>query len=646
MNNYLRKKLGLPVEDHLSDIRNLETKFSENTPITLDKSVKDSTDSQINIKTINVGTLRKPNEKLTIYNETNKSYSLVETFQPKIVGNLFYSNKDYFIFLNGEVLNYYTNLNIDQNNPYDPLFSSFNRLPSRASSITVQSGVTGLFLGDRERFFALNNGFNKSQSFEFKNAQIEINGIFTPTDTILNGKKRYLNSTIPFPADIIWSNNPSGWVLRRSTIIGNTSPRATVQNLYFNSNTIPTGVWQLTGSGFGSAPTSKQLDFEGFFKIATTTQSYYKNKVYARSIISGGNQVLSGVGSTTGTLPIGASWVTYPHSYNIENFPAFRYDTALAFSKIDKISDIIVVSTGISNKKIVYVSPHQIENFDGFWSDLVPSNRQSITGNNGQTINRNIYTLKSGSLLSVTSSSYNFTGLGTYTMYVSGFSGLNKLFNFDQSILKQTVPLNQTNFYKLYEPVYPKNAFNTGTWNGIIPSGTPFSIETLRTKNSEIISPLITCHVLNSFTNIFPSGSGMFQSMITPKGKNFMGCGFFHGKKTVFSKNSIYEANYIAEKAAKKQARSKLFGYLWDIGFLKGNSKVKKITKLLGSKETIRYCLNYINPNDPLSCSYTGINKGVLNGVLTSAGIRLPDNTLVPNKQIHGQNIPWSGIKI
>ena len=44
--------------------------------------------------------------------------------------------------------------------------------------------------------------------------------------------------------------------------------------------------------------------------------------------------------------------------------------------------------------------------------------------------------------------------------------------------LKQNTPITGTAFYQMYSGLYTASKkFNKGTWDGIIPSGTPFSVE-------------------------------------------------------------------------------------------------------------------------------------------------------------------------
>jgi len=117
MNNFKRKKLGLSKKDYLKDIKKSEQKISTTTPISLDKSVKDfNAYSKIDLKTINIGTLRKPVEKLVAFdNETQAYYSieLKNTTAPKFY---FQETLKEFV-LNGFFLIYKSNFVIDQNNP-------------------------------------------------------------------------------------------------------------------------------------------------------------------------------------------------------------------------------------------------------------------------------------------------------------------------------------------------------------------------------------------------------------------------------------------------------------------------------------------------------------------------------------------------
>jgi hypothetical protein len=666
MNNFKRKKLGLSKKDYLADIRKSEQKISNSTPISLDKSIKDfNSYSKIDLKTINVGTLRKPVEKLVVFDNETQGYYPIE-IKNESTPQYYFQETLSEIVLNGQILSYQSNSSIDQNNPYDPLFASFNRLSSRATSITIQSGVTGISQGEQQKFFALSSGFTKSQNIIVSQSSLPISGIFVPNG-VINNKTRYVNSSNSIPVDMIWFQNnnfvsgisgfisvptQSGWVLRQRD-----QWRLNFRPLYvlLGNNTLPTGNnWQITGSsatsGSNPLPVSEEIELEGFFKLATTRISNGKNKIYS--------SVNGVVGNTSGNLPADNNWVTYPHSYNIQSYPALRYNSVITFENNgNKISDIIIVSTGISSKKIVYVSPHAIENFAGFWAELSSSSRSPITGSGGRIINsRNVYLLQSGNLTSVSSFDYIYTGLNYITKITSGSS--KRFYNFDAAQLKQQIPLKDTLFYKLYEPVYRKNTFNTGTWNGIIPSGTPFSIETVRLKNSEITTPNLNIYISNAFTLSSESGSGLYQYSENPSG--LLGSGIFYGYKVTASANNQYEASYLARRKASKQAKSRLYGYLWSRGITKGNAKVRKMIDLMGRLDLVknnpkggvgRYCKTYINPSDPMSCSYTGYagiplrdRPGLPTGISTRAGFRLTNNNLIEDTFISGQKVEWKKV--
>lgn len=658
MNRVTRRKLGLTQNDDAKKSADqVLEKLSDVTPISQDTAGKDYTSySTVNLKTINIGTLRKPIEKLAIYDESIQAYIPIEIKVTDSNPARYYSSVNYVINLNDEVANYSLDLNVDQSNPYDPLFANFDRLYSLEPITVKQSGVISTTVGDKQRFLNItSSNFGKSEIItvngaadNFVNPTLSLNGTFTPTNEIINGRTRYVNTLVPRPAYINYVSGLSGWILSQ---VGGAGGGSSAQiPLYFLPGTglYPEGTgWVRTGiqnvlSGNSPTPKSARQNFEGFFKLATTVQSRDKNRVYARPLGSTG----LAVGNTSGVLPSGNSWVTYPHSYGVESYPAYRYPVSLTFGQdFSGIQDLLIISTGRSSKNIVYVSPHSLEQFKGFWSELSSSSRVPKTGIGGRVLSsRPIYRLASGNLISITSKFENFTGLNFAMVSGVGGTGIIKdLYNYGSARLVQTVPLKDTYFYKLYEPVYKKNSIKTGTWDGIIPSGVPFQIEILRTKNSRLVSPLIQVHVHQTFLDITPTGSGNYQFIRPFNYENLAGLGKFEGYANKNSPVSLASANYISELQAKKQAKSKLRGYLWEKGLTVDNHKVRQTVKLFGTKVTPsgvdgessakpKYCLPYNNPSDPLSCSYTGVNRGIY-GIPTSAGLRLVDqnSTFIPN---------------
>ena len=550
--NYKRRKLGLGLIDK-SQVNKLRKDIEDLSPISFDKKSKEPlTYSNISLKNINIGTLRKPKQILTLTSEQDGQIKHIELpTNDRTQKNYFFAEGEFSIQTNGELLSYSIYNQINPNNPYDPIFSSFDRLRSAPEQTFVISGVTGTRIGDKELYFKLVTGF------------------------------------------------------------------------------------------------------DSFYKIATTRQSYNKNRIYATGI--GNSGIL--VSNTSGSLPSGASWVSYPHSYETRNFPAFRHDLVIV-PKITNVfnltgnptstgfKDLLIISTGIAEKHIVYVSPHQVEYFSGFWSEL--SGRPGLTqktGSNGQVIgSRDIYRLRSGNFISVSSEDTVFSGLSykrffnsTSGVFGTGVSGnidnsLIDFVNLEQVRLKQEVPISSTNFYKLYEPVYRINSIKTGTWNGIIPSGTPFQIETIRTKNGDYGSKTLEFDFYS--LNYFVSGTGIlsgngttYTHYVDDQSLENGLFGNFWSKQIASSDISSFRAEYIANRKAYNSCKAKLFGALWDKGFTKSNNKVRKIVKLFnsGSWPTASKCYEVITPTgNIIKCSESGI--------VTSAGIRLPNDTIIPTK--------------
>jgi hypothetical protein len=235
--------------------------------------------------------------------------------------------------------------------------------------------------------------------------------------------------------------------------------------------------------------------------------------------------------------------------------------------------------------------------------------------------------------------SIGLQGYQGYDMF-SGIPTLDSLYNVDQVKLQQSIPLKNTLFYKLYEPIYRKDSLNTGTWNGVIPSGTPFQIEILRTKNdthgidnnfqfnlySKNYFTLFSGYtVTESGVNEISSGvfeSGIHYNYILNEDTNEYLNGHFEGKATLYSEISSRTAEYLAQQSAYKKMRSKLLGALWDKGFTKTNSKVKKMVKLFNSGQYPNNLYRY----DIITESGNYIEGS---GILTSAGIRQSDGSII-----------------
>jgi hypothetical protein len=138
--------------------------------------------------------------------------------------------------------------------------------------------------------------------------------------------------------------------------------------------------------------------------------------------------------------------------------------------------------------------------------------------------------------------------------------------------LKQTTPIKDTWFYKLYSGIYTTGnggkTFNTGTWNGIIPSGTQLFIEYLSTSENP-------CGTTNEFLLVHDYyGSNSVQDVYI---KMIMMLQEYNTKKTFYSIsfNSLNEAFWKNKLKYRKFER---------------NSYIAKIRKFL--PEIVNYTAN------------------------------------------------------
>lgn len=120
--------------------------------------------------------------------------------------------------------------------------------------------------------------------------------------------------------------------------------------------------------------------------------------------------------------------------------------------------------------------------------------------------------------------------------------------------LKQTTPIKDTWFYRLYSGVYTTNngrkTFNTGTWNGIIPSGTQLFVEYLSTNENP-------CGTTNEFLLVHDHyGSNSVQDVYI---KMIMMSEPYNSKKTFYSTsfNSLNDAFWKNKLKYRKFQRNK-----------------------------------------------------------------------------------------
>lgn len=365
--------------------------------------------------------------------------------------------------------------------------------------------------------------------------------------------------------------------------------------------------------------------YKGFFKKAYTRQSKFKT-LWVASGTNASNLLTFGYGDgTTRSLPnIDWKFIPYPQTYGNNQFKEYEHDVIIV-PRVTNNSNLasgfmgtLVISTGY-NKDIVYVSPHSLKTFSGF--SFVSGALQTI----GTGEKRSIF-LHSGNFIGPDSVDHIFTGLSSVSIYTSGSEiGSFNYYNSEHVRLKQTTPLKDTAFYKLYEKIYKLDSFSTGTWNGIIPQGTPFSIEIVRGSSSVYGSQNINfdIYVKDYFVPENTYGSGLYTHVVTSESSKLGTHGTFYSTALEFSNKSANTAKYITATESFKKCRSKLIGCLWDRGFTKTNAKVRNVVKLFNSGvwPNRLYCEKLANGT--VVCE---------SGILTSAGVRKSDGSLLRNQ--------------
>ena len=744
MKNFLRKKLGLPIVDETL-VTKVEDKIQSLAPISLDQEQSEVRNTDQSFKTINVGNIKNPVYKIVAGIEGTDSYYSIQ--DPNI--KYYFGRSSYDYTFNGETYIYNPGFRpLDPENPFDPIFSSFNRLTSYPPRLIQSGKLTGIrsandlyscsltgpvgfpaickkrpaiyvtttknggdpnnswstysgngiansyFYGKLTQFNLssdqyITSGSNRKYTFgnyidsyywgTDANDQLDFIlfdksgelgygtgkwlGLSTSLyDTPLGFREitdmGYLNAydisyrnertphlnklvtlvcTLPsqnenFLPTISWSG------IARAQYVDSWESYRTASGIKVEVNTLKEKLLVET-TGFIYSQTQmggkeRYLNLNnnsftsgyGFYKIATTRESYDANHIYAR--LTG---VTLQVGNTSGITPSGYFKVTYPHSYFTKTFGALMHDAIIVPELTDNqnstvisgkiyasgIQDIIVISTGINEKKIVYVSPNTIIGFTGFWSEKFVSNRTPIkkvkTVSGAQVTgftDRAVYNLKSGTLISITSKNSLLPIKQDFAVSISG--NFVNYSNVPESMLKNTGNMTNNLYYKLYEPIYKPNAFNQ-SWNGIIPSGTPFQIEIIRTNSNVYGSNLrLGIYANNYFSNNVSEYSGQLVREYGVSGVQYGLFGVFEGNATIISRNSLKEASYYAENKAYKLLSSRINGALWDKGVSKQNSRANKIIKLFNGGSFPFKTYSYMKNNV----------KQYAIGIKTSAGIR------------------------
>lgn len=207
----------------------------------------------------------------------------------------------------------------------------------------------------------------------------------------------------------------------------------------------------------------------------------------------------------TGTTSLSNFYLSYPNTISTWNYNAYNIPLKITTFTDDivrqDLEGILLISTGIgAEERICYISPHKATT--GLFNTVIYNKKNILNTNPVQ------YTkIPSGILLKaivvgseyfsgdlfpsgvrpMTSGDMSYRHVYSYSGFMSNVDGFypknwNRLHTLNpyNSFLRQTTPIKDTAFYQMYSGLYNSSRkFNTGVWNGIIPSGSTFKIELL-----------------------------------------------------------------------------------------------------------------------------------------------------------------------
>jgi hypothetical protein len=190
-----------------------------------------------------------------------------------------------------------------------------------------------------------------------------------------------------------------------------------------------------------------------------------------------------------------SGYVAYPQTVTDWSYPKYSIDSILSmnslFTYVDNENDmkgLLVVSTGDNTKQnIVYISPHGIAKTTGHTvietiSTELSRLQPKVAGFPPRYVYKKVSSGINMTFLDVDSQYANNEPVFESGLSFGNISGLSL-----KGRLRQTTPLKDTIFYKLYNSFYSGHkTINTGTWDGIIPANTNFTIEYITTKNQVV----------------------------------------------------------------------------------------------------------------------------------------------------------------
>jgi len=242
---------------------------------------------------------------------------------------------------------------------------------------------------------------------------------------------------------------------------------------------------------------SNSTGIELSFTTQTLIKDYSKVKLWTESDTSG---IVNG--------NFKDYYIPYPNTIDLTNYNAYSIPVKISTFLNDlnpngqELNGILMISTGNGTySKICYISPHSLKSgYQNTYTYSLGSSKNEFNGSFSLQRNSSGILLKSLTLGSeyYTGTIFPKTGVRFATeersgdwgkSSVTGITGRINDYDIDPNqYIKQDISIKDTLFYKFYSGLYTGNkTFNTGTWDGIIPSGTQMAIEFISTElNKEI----------------------------------------------------------------------------------------------------------------------------------------------------------------
>jgi len=211
-------------------------------------------------------------------------------------------------------------------------------------------------------------------------------------------------------------------------------------------------------------------------------------------------------------------YLTFPNTVDSWSYYKIPIATKIAaqntnIEAFQKLNGIILISTGDgTNSKICYISPHgmssgernslvyNVRRTTGLYGNIIYQKSASGIIANSLVLGSQYY---SGNVFPKTGIRTRLSSEYSLTDYYSAVTGLSGEYNDliidrDQHLLQST-PIKDTLYYKFYSGLYTGNkTFNTGTWSGIIPANTLFSIELITNESNKDIGMYFPLNIIYS----------------------------------------------------------------------------------------------------------------------------------------------------